>query len=170
MRLPEWLRKRLFYRMMTVSLQRDPDFVIGTQDDPYMRRWWILPRNRFFNVYLHQLLRDDDDRALHDHPWPSCSIILSGGYVEVMPVRGGDPAHGPFLRERRLPGQVTFRGAWAAHRLEVVRDGVTLPYSWSLFITGPRLREWGFHCPRGWKRWQDFTRAGSPGEIGPGCD
>lgn len=56
---------------------RKPDFVIGDLSNPYLLRWWVIPRNRFFNVYLHKFLRDDDDRALHDHPWWSMSIILS---------------------------------------------------------------------------------------------
>ena len=37
---------------------RKPDFVIGGHDDPYMLRWWIIPRNRFFNIYLHKFLHD----------------------------------------------------------------------------------------------------------------
>ena len=29
--------------------------------------------------------------------------------------------------------------------------------------------EWGFHCPKGWVHWRDFT-AGKDGEIvGKGC-
>ena len=26
-------------------------------------------RNKIFNIYLHQIIRSDDDRALHDHPY-----------------------------------------------------------------------------------------------------
>src|SRR3546814_5856142 len=63
--------------------RRPPNFVIGGQQDPYMRRWWVIPRNRFINIYLHQVLRPDDDRALHDHPWINLSIILDGGYWEI---------------------------------------------------------------------------------------
>jgi hypothetical protein len=51
-----------------IAGSRPPDFVIGG-DSPYMLRWWIIPRNKFFNIYLHRFLRSDDDRALHDHPW-----------------------------------------------------------------------------------------------------
>ncbi|MGE4307333.1 MAG: hypothetical protein AB7E24_25275 [Novosphingobium sp.] len=32
-------------------MQRSPDFVIG---DNYLRRWWVVPRNRFCNAYLHE--------------------------------------------------------------------------------------------------------------------
>lgn len=138
-----------------VQMERQPDFVIGGSLAPYLRRWWILPRNEFANVYLHQVLRDDDDRALHDHPWDNTPLLLSGCYVEHTP-------EGKFLRE---PGAVVIRQATDAHRLSLV-DGEPAV---SLFFTGPKVREWGFHCPKGWVHWQDFT-AGTHGElVGRGC-
>lgn len=143
--------------------KRPPDFVIGPKDDPYLRRWWIIPRNRFFNIYLHHIRHSDDDMALHDHPWWNCSIVLSGCYVEVVPEKGF--SHGVLRRLMRLPGSITFRRASAAHRLEVP-DGVT---AWTLFITGPVIREWGFHCPNGWVHWKDFVDESDTGAVGRGC-
>jgi hypothetical protein len=59
-----------------------------------------------------------------------------------------------------------------AHRVELkvgVITGRSFPV-WTLFITGPRVREWGFLCPQGWRHWKDFT-AGAQGErVGRGCD
>jgi hypothetical protein len=138
-------------------VKREPDFVI-TRDDgsPYLRRWWIIPRNRFINIYLHNMLGDDDDRALHDHPWVNVSIVLKGGYWEIM--------HDHMVW--RQPGDVVFRLPNTAHR--IILDNSCEP-AWSLFITGPRVREWGFLCPQGWVHWKVFTKADSPGEIGKGC-
>lgn len=134
-------------------MQRHPDFVIG--DPAYLRRWWIIPRNEQQNVYLHEGLRDDDDRALHDHPWDNVSYLLIGRYREITP-------HGAFVRET---GSLIHRKATDAHRLELI-DGQ--PFV-SLFFTGPKVREWGFHCPNGWVHWRDFT-AGENGElVGKGC-
>jgi len=65
-------------------VRRPPDFVIGPPDDPYMRRWWLLPRNRVLNVYLHHVRHDDDDRALHDHPWASLSILLRLVFLTIL--------------------------------------------------------------------------------------
>lgn len=132
---------------------RKPDFIIGREDDPYMRRWWVIPRNPFFNIYLHQILRSDDDRALHDHPWWNISVILKGFYFEHTPA-------GVKLRKAR---SVTLRRAGAAHRLEVFEP------CWSLFITGPIIRKWGFHCPRGWVYWRDFVDDRDTGKVGRGC-
>jgi hypothetical protein len=41
---------------------------------------------------------------------------------------------------------------------------------WTVFITGPIVREWGFHCPKGWVHWREFTDARDSGSIGKGCD
>jgi len=36
-------------------------------------------------------------------------------------------------------------------------------------MTGPRVREWGFHCPNGWRHWKDFVSQENKGEQGVGC-
>jgi len=133
-------------------MSRAPDFVIG---DDYLRRWWVMPRNAFANVYLHQILKSDDDRALHDHPWANSSYILSGGYIEHTP-------EGSFLRK---PGDFIERGADALHRLEVLPGMDCI----SLFTTGPKVREWGFQCPQGWVPWQLFTDPNDSSRTGRGC-
>lgn len=142
--------------------RRPADFVIGGQDRPYLRRWWLLPRNPLFNVYLHQFLRSDDDRALHDHPWLfNASLILRGSYTEETIAAGG--IHVRTLREA---GSFKFRWGPAPHRVEL-HDG----QCWTLFITGPRVREWGFHCPdAGWVHWKRFTADDDKGAVGAGCD
>lgn len=139
--------------------------VIGGSD-PYLLRWWLLPRNRLCNAYVHRFLRDDDDRALHDHPWPSLSVVLSGGYYEI--TRGPD---GTFERRWHGPGSVIFRRRTYTHRVELARDrdGKPVPCT-TLFLIGPRVREWGFHCPRGWRPWREFCDTRDHGAVGKGCD
>lgn len=160
-------------RLRAVADRRKPDFIVGGADNPYLRRWWLIPRNRIFNVYLHHFMRSDDDRALHDHPWWNVSILLVGSYVEMVPA---DPRHpaGALLNLRRRAGDIVVRRAAAAHRIMLDTDWAGRPYPvWTLFLTGPRIREWGFWCPKGWKHWKDFTAyrsKGSSSEVGPGCD
>jgi hypothetical protein len=125
-----------------------------------MRRWWVIPRNKFFNIYLHHFLRSDDDRALHDHPWWNVSILLRGSYVEHTIAAGG-VEHA----ERYEAGAMKWRLATSAHRVELAAGAC-----WSLFITGPVIREWGFHCPRGWRHWKKFVSDRDSGQIGAGCD
>lgn len=148
--------------------RRPPDFVIGGEERPYIRRWWLIPRNRWFNVYLHQILRDDDDRALHDRPWVNCSILLSGGYLEIMPL--GRPSESGLRSVRRRPYLPVLRRPTAAHRLVLHRDSWGRPIPcWSLFLTGPNVRTRGFWCPQGWRPWRQFLSARNKGEIGQGC-
>jgi len=151
---------RKLAKRLVRSFWREPDFYIGGKENPYLLRWWVIPRNRFFNIYLHKFLRDDDDRALHDHPWVSLSTILRGGYVE----------HTATEIRRREAGNVVFRRAKHAHRIELLRSHGKLLPAWTLFITGPRIREWGFHCPQGWVHWKDFTSEVDSGNVGRGCD
>lgn len=135
-----------------VMASREPDFVIG---DNYLRRWWIVPRNDGCNVYLHEINRSDDDRALHDHPWANTSMLLFGSYIE----------HTPDGRFVRTAGDVVTREAEASHRLEVIPGETAI----SLFITGPKVRDWGFHCPNGWVPWSDFVDDRDKGQVGRGC-
>ena len=154
--------KKHEWRSNWLRLSFAPDFIIGGKDDPYMLRWWVLPRNKWFNVYLHKILRDDDDRALHDHPSDNCSLILRGRYREVTLCRNDlafiersdlIAAGVPHCAYTRKAGTVTRRKAEWPHRLELI-DGQPC---WTLFITGPRRREWGFHTANGWVHWKDFT-------------
>lgn len=131
-------------------LSRKPDIVIG---DQYLERWYIVPRNRWFNIYLHKFVGSDDDRALHDHPWWSLSVLLAGEIKEHQ-----------FNKIRMIPRWwPVVRSARFAHRLEVVHGPV-----WTVFITGPRRRDWGFHCRKGWRHWREFTDH-TGNRVGAGC-
>lgn len=169
--------ERIANWLIGIAAKRPPDFVIGGDDRPYLLRWWIIPRNKVFNIYLHRFMRSDDDRALHDHPWSNFSLLLRGCYTEHTIAAGG-------IGHRRLLVAGDFRLRWTgriAHRVELIDeaigfDGCAPPIRasqpcWTLFITGPRYREWGFHCQEnGWIDWRRFTAEDDPGSIGKGCD
>jgi hypothetical protein len=131
-----WLERmldRLFERF---------DIGRGDSNGEYMTRWMILGKRQGlsrYRVMLHRFRRSDLD-VFHDHPWRFISIILAGGYHERTP-KGcvWYPA-----------GSVLFRPATWRHRVEI-EEGAT---AWSLVITGPKQREWGFHCPTGWLHWK----------------
>lgn len=158
-RIPDWMTRKLLRWHARTTESRASDVRIPT--DPtiaaYMLRWWKIKRNAYFNIYFHRVFRSDDDKALHDHPWWSFSIVLEGGYYEHRIENGGIHKkvwHGP--------GSILFRRSGSqAHRLELkshtgpkkhpgtVRDG--LISAKTIFITGPVLRRWGFHDgPHGW--------------------
>lgn len=118
---------------------RQPDFVIG---DDYLRRWWVIPRNYHSNIYLHEILRDDQDRDLHNHPWDSVSMILQGGYKEITP-------EGEFIRRA---GDVVHRKASDFHRLEMIGGKPCI----TLFHTGPAINDWGFDTKIGFVPWREY--------------
>lgn len=157
-----WLRKWLRF---------EPHQTIGGLTHPYLRRWYVIPRNRVMNIYLHHFLRSDDDRALHDHPWWFASLILKGAYWEH---RANRPES---TRSYRRAGSIAFRLPSVAHRVELETERTwqgtsefdaiqverELP-TWTLIVTGPRVRPWGFHCAEGWKFWEDFDHDNGCGE------
>jgi hypothetical protein len=100
-----------------------------------------LIRGRFFGVFLHEFLRSDAERCLHDHPWGFISIVLRAGYWEELP--------GGVVKWRR-PGSILVRRATDSHRITINHGSKP----WSLVIVGPKVREWGFHTLVGWKAWK----------------
>jgi hypothetical protein len=142
---------------MIVAKNRKPDFVIGGEDAPYLRRWFVREEGPSGGCYLHQILRDDDDRALHDHPWDAMFYIIEGSYREITPEHPDGIVYGP--------GSFRHVKAEQSHRLVVV-DGPV----WTLAFLGPRRREWGFHCPNGWRHWKEFVSDRDKGMVGKGCE
>lgn len=109
MKLNDTLRRRLAC-WAERRMKRTPSKVIGTH---YLKRWHIIPRNPLANVYLHEFTGSDDDRALHDHPWVSCSIILHGWYLEHVPQDNANPA-GATTAVFHDAGDITTRSSRAA--------------------------------------------------------
>jgi hypothetical protein len=128
----------------------------------YMDRYWLLPfkdgswkqdndlgqwptltriaRRLGVAARIHHILRSDDDRAHHDHPWPFVTIILRGGYTEVRPVFDKSNLYIGESRKFYGVGSVLFRRAKDWHRLELYEDMDT----WTLFIVGKYQQKWGF--------------------------
>lgn len=163
MRLPKSITNWLYKKALNTMVSRQPDFIIRPDGKTsYLNRWWYIPRNKYANNYIHQFLRSDDDRALHDHPWLfNISILLHGSYLEERILAGG--VH---TRKTYTAGDIIIRGPWSTHRVEVIdgQDAITM------FLTGPVVREWGFHCANGWRSWKIFTNPLDYGKIGRGCD
>lgn len=95
--------------------------------DIYVRRWYF--ETPWGSIRLHHWLHSDDDRAMHDHVWAFTTLILSGGYTDVSSSGQEYLARGQMAR--RLP----------SHKHTVVVDPEGC---WSLLITGPKVRGWGF--------------------------
>jgi hypothetical protein len=157
--LTRWLADRLAgWAVRYIERHPEASFVVERLDNtPYLRRWFVIPRNRWLNIYLHEYLDDDEDRALHDHPWWSASLCLVGELIEYF-------HHKKHLAVRTIGGgSLVIREAEFSHRLQV-----PIPGTVTLFVTGPRLRTWGFWCRKGWMDWRTFCARDGSGRA-RGC-
>jgi hypothetical protein len=153
----------------------------------YMNRYWfVAPKSRlgrflikcnapWQNARVHEILRSDEDRELHDHPWDYTSVILKGGYTEIThwdnfrdavkwAEKEGRPGGIGFdaamrkweLRVMYTAGDVLRRKADFAHRL-LVEEGKTAT---TLFIMGKKKNAWGFYTKeQGKVYYRDFLDA-----------
>jgi hypothetical protein len=138
--------------------RRKPDLVIspGHEQKPYLYRWELTPnpvRHERGGTYFHIQVASDPERPLHDHPWDNASVILAGGYCELL--NRAPWADAVTVELQRRPGDFIPRQAEWAHRL-ILPDGI--PYTMSLFTMGPRYRRWGFWTPQGWVDASEVSR------------
>ena len=119
---------------------------------PYLHRYYLLNTRwlaRWFSklsyrLVLHKCVRSDAD-GLHDHPWSWSSKILEGGYWEHRPNS---------VTTWRGPAGWRSSKATDYHRLVLPHEGAV---SWSLFLMGPKVKDWGFQDRNGdWIQWQEY--------------
>ncbi len=110
-------------------------YTIETLGDKYLTRVFLAPKIAgLVRPMLHNFHRPDSDRYLHNHPWRwAFSIVLSGSYDEERLVDdSGETKH------RRVRWFNVLR-ADDYHRVTKLHGDV-----WTLFVTGPRVQDWGF--------------------------
>ena len=126
--------------------------VINDRQDaePYLLRYYVFIKDRSyfpFNVFLHKFLKSDPD-DVHDHPWPFITIILYGGYWEYKPESTDN--NGKILKLSCKwwgAGSIRYAPSTQLHRIELDPD---VKNTWTLFIPGPKQRDWGFKTDKGW--------------------
>ncbi len=153
---------------------REPDLCIAPDGNPYLYRWDLI-RHIEATAYLHLQVASDPERPLHDHPWDNQSVILRGAYNERMyegylPVSTSAfearDAYWTKIVElnahtiRREQGDVIHRKAEWPHRLFLP---LHIPYTLTLFTTGPKRRQWGFWTADGWRHNADLITVAADG-------
>ena len=126
------------------------------ENEPYLERYYLFlkERDRFpFNVFLHKFLKSDPD-DVHDHPWPYTTIILRGGYWEWIPIFDSVGRKTGEIQHWRGPGHFRTCSATSYHRIEL-DPNIT---AWTLFMPGPKQREWGFLVKNKWVQWQEYLQ------------
>jgi len=123
-------------------------------DEPYLERYYLFlkDRDKFpFNIFLHKFLKSDPD-DVHDHPWPYATLILKGGYYEWIPQFNSKGQRNGEVCVWRGAGSFRMCGATSYHRIEL--DPAV--ECWTLFMPGPKQREWGFLSKGKWIQWQQY--------------
>ncbi len=151
---------RLVVRLLKKIVVNLPHKTITSPDGrPYLTRWYVWPKgprtdgdtdgvtpDSPFALFIHYFHRSDEDRDQHNHPWgTSIALVLAGGYHEER----GD--HSRIVK----PGMINVIRHDDYHRVELLKPKQG---SWSLFVAGNRVQDWGFrdtetgeHIP-----WQDY--------------
>ena len=116
----------------------------------YLMRFPLLV-TPWFMLMLHRFHRPDP-ACLHDHPWPFWSLVLWGGYWELY-----ERADGIRGIAWRRPGSVAYRPATWKHRITTLHPRRA---TWTLILTGRKVRGWGFWTPAGWVPWRKYHADG----------
>lgn len=165
--------------------QRTPYLHIMSADgaDMYMGRWWLFnPYSREthkpalwwcpWSFRIHHIMRHDEDRDLHDHPWNARTIILRGWYMEQRQaseewkkaVRSGMvPNPHPKIVDwvmkdacewiRRDQGDTARLNHGEYHRIDQISPGGV----YTLFITSKWRGDWGFLVNGVKVPWRTYT-------------
>jgi hypothetical protein len=149
MKIPRALLVSLRLRVLDHMAKHPPTRIIkNLAGAPYLNRWELRGNHPAFDIYLHQFLRSDDNRALHDHTAASIAIVLRGKYMEWLQAS---------TYKIRTEGDIVLRRATTAHRIEIDE---AKPGPITVFLRGPKSREWGFYCMSGWRHHRDFRERG----------
>lgn len=131
----------------------------------YMRRFWLFNPYQSHkptrwaslmhylpSIRLHHIVKPDDARDKHDHPWDARTIILRNGYVEErleQPFSAYAPVTWTYLR---LPGDTATVKFNEFHSItDVFGDG-----AWTMFITWKYQGTWGFMVDGAKIHWKTY--------------
>lgn len=122
----------------------------------YLTRYYLFLKERTkcpFNIFLHRFHKSDDN-VFHDHPWSYATLILKGGYNEWLPQFDQQGRKIGEISVWRGPGHFRICSANSFHRIEL-DPGIT---AWTLFMPGPKQREWGFLVKNVWVQWEQYLQ------------
>jgi hypothetical protein len=108
-------------------------------------------------VYVHHILRSDEDDHLHSHPWSYISFILEGAYKE-------DYTYPPFntrvRQQNYYSGDVVYHHATDTHKIKLISDQV-----WSLVLTWGRPHPWSYNTDKGLVDHKEYRQLKNEGKL-----
>lgn len=136
----------------------------------YMNRWWLVAPGSFLSRFLplmrfHEILRADDDRHPHDHPWAFRSLILRGYYTEERWF--GDEDGWARFRLFHSAGDTYELPLGEYHRIAATSTEPVL----TLCILGQKQDTWGFLVSGQRIQWETyFERKQTPASLAGDAD
>lgn len=128
------------FRKPLLTLTRADGRVYMTRWALVWFRWWP-----WGSIYLHRLSAPDPDPHPHNHPWNAIVLVLWGRGYRQMVDSPRKYAHERVWRFNRLGAEY--------HRITELLS----PTVWTLTITGPRVRSWGFLVDGRHMHWRDYV-------------
>jgi hypothetical protein len=121
-------------------------------DEDYLMRIRII-QTPWFGVYLHKIGTPDSRPTLHDHPWNFVSVVLWGGYDEMVPwIKHAD-------QQLIRPHVVRWINRKRAEDFHFISRLHRTP-TWTLMFTGRRRRVWGYRDGDGvWTQFDQHPHA-----------
>lgn len=131
--------------------------IISKNGVVYFRRYRLL-QTPWFGIYVHQILKSDQERHPHDHPFSYSSLILSGAYHE-------DVWYSPDFKKRL--SQSYYQGDVVEHsKLDFHKISLLTKEVWTLVFASGRTRTWGYLLKDGsWIDHKEYRKLKNDGKL-----
>jgi len=137
--------------------------IISKEGVVHFRRYRLLS-TPWFNIYIHNILKSDEDAHPHDHPWHFLSFILWGGYTEEWRPAYEDRMYRngfSLYISKRYPATMVYHHAKDFHKITLLKKS-----AWTLVFTfGKRRPSWGYQTPQGWIDFKDYRDLKNEGKL-----
>lgn len=130
--------------------------IVSKYGQVHFRRFRLL-QTPWFAIYIHQILRSDEDLDPHDHPWDFTSVILEGAYHEDS---WYPPDFDTMYSDDYYSGDVIEHKAVDAHKLRLISKEV-----WTLVFVSGRSRYWGYQTKSGWIGHKEYRQLKNEGKL-----
>jgi hypothetical protein len=131
--------------------------IVSKEGKVHFRRYRLLA-TPWLNIYIHQILKSDEEAHFHDHPWNFYSFILKGGYKELSSyaVDGWKNVHTNYYLRHSL----VHHKRNDAHKLTLMASCV-----WTLVLTYSKHKTWGYQTEAGWIDFKSYRGLKDEGKL-----
>jgi hypothetical protein len=137
--------------------------IVSKEGVVHFRRYRLLS-TPWFNIYIHNILKSDEDAHPHDHPWGFIALMFWGSYLEEWLGAYEDYRYwaGTELRQDvRSIGSLYYHQAKDFHKITLRSPSV-----WTLvFASGRKRPGWGYQTRQGWIHFKDYRQLKNEGKL-----